>query len=167
MKKDSVGGVAECRVTGLMPGLGDPVFDKLDARLGQALFSIGAVKAVEIGDGVSVTKYYGSENNDPFTIRDDKVVVENNRAGGILGGISSGADIILRAHFKPTPSIYQPQNTVTNSGEETVLEIKGRHDPCVVPRAIIVVKAMTAITILDALLDNIGTKMEHLQKIYQ
>lgn len=167
MKKDSVGGVAECRVTGLMAGLGDPVFDKLDARLGQALFSIGAVKAVEIGDGVSVTKYYGSENNDPFTIRDDKVVVENNRAGGILGGISSGADIILRAHFKPTPSIYQPQNTVTNSGEETVLEIKGRHDPCVVPRAIIVVKAMTAITILDALLDNIGTKMEHLQKIYQ
>lgn len=164
--RDSVGGTVECMVTGVPSGLGEPVFDKLDAKLGQALFSIGAVKAVEVGEGINASTLKGSQNNDPFHIKDGKTIIENNKAGGILGGISSGAPICLKAHFKPTPSIYQPQNTVTNQGEETVLEIKGRHDPCIVPRAVVVVEAMVALTILDAMLANVGSKLENLRKIY-
>lgn len=164
--RDSIGGCVECVVTGLPAGLGEPVFDKLDANVSKALFSIGAVKAVEIGDGIRAAGYKGSENNDPFHMKGAEVVIENNRAGGILGGISSGAPLIARAYFKPTPSIYQPQTTITKAHEETVLEIKGRHDPCIVPRAVVVVKAMMALTLLDAMLLNLGAKVEHLKQIY-
>lgn len=164
--RDSIGGTVECIVEGLPAGIGEPVFDKLDAKLGQALFSIGAVKAVEIGDGINAASLKGSENNDPFVVENNQVVIKNNRAGGILGGISSGATVKLKAHFKPTPSIYRPQNTITNSGEETVLEIKGRHDPCIVPRAVVVVEAMTAITILDLMMANANSKLDNLKKLY-
>ncbi len=166
MNRDSAGAVVECIVKGTPAGIGEPVFDKLDARLAQAVMSIGAVKAVEIGDGVKVSLSNGSKNNDTFSIKDDKVIKNTNHAGGILGGISDGSDIILRASFKPTASIFQPQQTVTNTHEETILEIKGRHDPIIAPRAVVVVEAMTAITILDELMINCTSKLENIKKIY-
>jgi len=163
---DSVGGVTECVVTGVPAGLGDPVFEKLDANLSKAIMSIGAVKAVEIGDGVDVTQSKGSQNNDSFQIVDGKVCKKTNHAGGILGGISDGSPIIIRAHVKPTPSIYAPQDTVNKSNEEISIQIKGRHDPIIVPRAVVVMECMTAITILDALLMNMSAKMDYLETIY-
>ncbi|MCQ2521478.1 MAG: chorismate synthase [Lachnospiraceae bacterium] len=165
-EKDSIGGSVRCIVTGVPAGVGEPVFDKLDAKLSQALFSIGAVKAVEIGDGINVSKAKGSENNDAFCMKDGKVSVETNHAGGILGGISTGAPIEMMAYFKPTPSIYQPQKTVSKEHEEMVLEIVGRHDPVVVPRAVVVVECMAALTVLDEMLAGLGAKMENLKKIY-
>ena len=141
-----------CIATGVPAGIGEPVFDKLDARLGQAIFSIGAVKAVEIGDGKAVVRARGSENNDPFRIRNGKVVKTTNHAGGILGGISDGSDILIRASFKPTPSIFQEQQTVNRDHEEVDLAIKGRHDPVIGPRAAVVVEMMTAISLADLLL---------------
>ena len=163
---DSAGGVVECVVKGVPAGLGDPVFEKLDANLAKAIMSIGAVKAVEIGNGVEAATCHGSENNDAFCIKDGKVTKTTNHAGGILGGISDGSDIILRAHIKPTPSIFSPQNTVNRQGEDIEVSIKGRHDPIIVPRAVVVVETMTAITIADALLSNAGSKIENLKKIY-
>ena len=145
----------------------DPVFEKLDANLAKALMSIGAVKAVEIGDGVEVATRNGSANNDPFRVEDGKVVKTSNHAGGILGGISDGSRIVLRAHVKPTPSIFSPQDTVNRDGEEIRIAIKGRHDPVIVPRAVVVVESMAAITLLDALLVNASAKMEHLKAIYK
>ncbi len=165
-KCDSAGGIAECRVSGLPAGLGEPVFDKLDAMLGHALFSIGAVKAVEIGDGVAVTSVYGSENNDGMHMEDGRPVFETNHAGGILGGISNGNEIFLRVHFKPTPSIYSSQHTVNRKGEDVELAIKGRHDPVVVPRAVVVVECMTALTLADSLLMNMSAKMEGIERFY-
>ena len=165
-KYDSAGGVVECVVKGVPAGLGDPVFEKLDANLARAIMSIGAVKAVEIGDGVEAAARHGSDNNDPFCIKDGKVTKTTNHAGGILGGISDGSDIILRAHIKPTPSIFSPQKTVNNQGDDIEVSIKGRHDPIIVPRAVVVVETMTAITIADALLMNAGAKLEHLKRIY-
>lgn len=164
---DSAGGVIECRIDGVPAGLGDPVFEKLDANLAKALMSIGAVKAVEIGDGVEVSMRHGSENNDAFRIRDGHIVKTTNHAGGILGGISDGAQIVLRAHIKPTPSIFSPQDTVNRDGEEVSISIKGRHDPIIVPRAVVVVESMAAITLLDALLVNAGAKMDRLKTIYK
>ena len=163
---DSAGGVVECVVKGVPAGLGDPVFEKLDANLAKAIMSIGAVKAVEIGNGVEAATCHGSENNDAFCMKDGKVTKTTNHAGGILGGISDGSDIILRAHIKPTPSIFSPQNTVNRQGEDIEVSIKGRHDPIIVPRAVVVVETMTAITIADALLSNAGSKIENLKKIY-
>ena len=163
---DSAGGVIECIISGVPAGLGDPVFEKLDANLAKAVMSVGAVKAVEIGDGVEVGTRRGSENNDPFRMRDGKVVKSSNHAGGILGGISDGSDIILRAHIKPTPSIFSPQKTVSRQGEEIELAIKGRHDPVIVPRAVVVIESMAAITIADALLMGAGARLDHLKKIY-
>lgn len=163
---DSAGGVIECVVTGVPAGLGDPVFDKLDANLAKAIMSIGAVKAVEIGDGIEAAVHHGSDNNDAFCIKDGKVAKATNHAGGILGGISDGSDIILRAHIKPTPSIFSPQQTVNRQGEDIEVSIKGRHDPIIVPRAVVVVETMTAITIADALLVNAGARIENLKKIY-
>ena len=125
---DSVGGVVECVVTNMKTGVGEPVFDKLDARLGQAMMSIGAVKGFEIGAGFAAAKMCGSENNDNFCIKDGKVQKATNYAGGILGGISDGSDIVLRAAFKPTPSIFRTQKTVNRSHEEIEIAIKGRHD---------------------------------------
>ena len=163
---DSAGGVIECVVTGVPAGLGDPVFGKLDALLAKAVMSIGAVKAVEIGDGVEASASHGSANNDPFCMKDGEVIKTSNHAGGMLGGISDGSDIILRAHIKPTPSIFSSQQTVNKQGENIEISIKGRHDPIIVPRAVVVVETMTAVTIADALLMNAGAKVENLKKIY-
>lgn len=165
--QDSVGGVVECKVVGLMPGIGDPVFEKLDANLAKAIMSIGAVKAVEIGDGCNVTNYYGSENNDVFQMDGDLVVKATNHAGGVLGGISDGDNLIVRAHIKPTPSISAPQRTVNQDGEEIEINIIGRHDPIIVPRAVVVVEAMTALTVLDALLMNMSAKLDNIIKFYK
>lgn len=163
---DSAGGVVECVIDGVPAGLGDPVFEKLDANLAKALMSIGAVKAVEIGDGIEVSLHHGSTNNDAFQMQEGKVSKTSNHAGGILGGISDGSRIILRAHIKPTPSIFSPQKTVNQNGEEIEISIKGRHDPVIVPRAVVVVESMAAITLLDALLVNACCKMDHLKKLY-
>lgn len=164
---DSAGGVVECRVQGLPIGLGDPVFEKLDANLGKAIFSIGAVKAVEIGDGVKVASMKGSENNDGFYMEGNKIRKRSNHSGGVLGGISDGSPLILRAYIKPTPSIFSPQETVTSDGEEITINIKGRHDPVIVPRAVVVVEAMTALTIADALLANMTAKMDSVVNFYK
>lgn len=166
-KQDSAGGIVECIVTGMPVGIGEPVFDKLDANLAKALMSIGAVKAVEIGDGVKVSQTYGSDNNDEFYMHDDSVCKKTNHSGGILGGMSDGSNIIMRAHFKPTPSISQPQNTVTNAGADTTIEIHGRHDPIIVPRAVVVVESMAAVTILDMMMENMSAKLEHLTNFYK
>lgn len=163
---DSAGGVIECIIDGVPAGLGDPVFEKLDANLCKAIMSIGAVKAVEIGDGIEVSTRSGSQNNDPFCRKDGQTVKLTNHAGGILGGISDGSPIILRAHIKPTPSIFSPQQTVSRQGEEIEIAIKGRHDPVIVPRAVVVVETMAALTIADALLLNASAKLDHLKKIY-
>ena len=175
---DSIGGVVECIISGTPMGLGDPVFEKLDANLAKALMSIGAVKGVEIGDGISVSRKKGSENNDNFKINDNNsdntsdhdtssyVTKASNHAGGILGGISDGSDIIVRASFKATPSILKEQTTVNKSGEEINISIKGRHDPVIVPRAVVVVEAMTAITLLDALLLNMASTIDGIKNYY-
>ena len=155
-EQDSSGGVVECVISGMPAGIGEPVFDKLDARLGNALFSIGAVKAVEIGDGTAVSVAKGSENNDPFRIRDGRIVKAANHAGGILGGISDGSDIVMRAHIKPTPSIFRPQETAGADGQERTVSIRGRHDPVIVPRAVVVVECMAALTVTDLLFSNMS-----------
>ena len=174
-RQDSAGGIVECVADGLPAGLGQPVFDKLDAKLAQAIMSIGAVKGVEIGDGFAATESTGSCNNDVFFVEDHlgtegqapHIIKKTNHAGGVLGGISDGSRLILRAAFKPTPSIRSGQETVNRSGENIRLSIGGRHDPLVVPRAVVVVEAMTALTLVDLLLHNMGSRMEYLTKIYQ
>ena len=164
---DSVGGIMECKVTGLPVGLGDTVFEKLDANLAKAIMSIGAVKAVEIGDGVNVASQYGSANNDAFFMNDDEIAKKTNHAGGILGGMSDGDDVIVRAYVKPTPSIFRPQQTVNSAHEDIEIQIKGRHDPIIVPRAVVVMESMTAITILDALLLNMTARLDKIQEFYK
>lgn len=163
---DSLGGIAECVVTGLPAGIGEPVFEKLDANLSKALVSIGSVKAFEIGDGINVSKMTGSKNNDAFIFSDGKILKSTNHAGGTLGGISDGSDIIIRAHIKPTPSIFKTQSTVNKNNENIDINIKGRHDPIIVPRAVVVVEAMTAITVLDMMLVNMTSNIENIKKIY-
>ncbi|MDO4616455.1 MAG: chorismate synthase [Lachnospiraceae bacterium] len=166
-EKDSSGGVVECIVSGMPAGVGEPVFDKLDARLGQAIFSIGAVKGVEIGDGFAAAAARGSENNDAFALAENGTVTkQTNHAGGILGGISDGSAIVIRTAFKPTPSIASLQKTVNRQGEEVDLEIHGRHDPVIVPRAVVVVEAMTAIVLADALLTGMSSRLENVKKIW-
>lgn len=164
---DSVGGIMECKVTGLPAGLGDTVFEKLDANLAKAVMSIGAVKAVEIGDGTKVASRYGSANNDDFCIQDDQITKSTNHAGGILGGMSDGDDVIIRAYVKPTPSIFSTQHTVNMSHEEIDIQIKGRHDPIIVPRAVVVMETMTSATILDALLLNMTSRLDKIQEFYK
>ncbi len=150
---DSVGGVVEVVAKNVPAGIGEPVFDKLDARLAYAVMSIPAVKGVEIGSGFSCSKMRGSEHNDAVILKDGKIRFETNNAGGILGGISCGEDIVIRAAIKPTPSISIPQKTVNvETMEETEIVVKGRHDPCIVPRAVPVVEAMVAITIADLMM---------------
>lgn len=147
---DSAGGVVECVISGVPAGVGEPVFDKLDACLAKAVMSIGAVKGFEIGDGFAAARSCGSVNNDAFYAEEDgSIKKKTNHSGGILGGMSDGSEIVLRAAFKPTPSIAQPQQTVKRSGENTEVRIKGRHDPIVVPRAVVVVEAMAALTVAD------------------
>lgn len=156
---DSVGGVVECAAIGLPAGLGDPMFDRVENRLAAAIFGIPAVKGLEFGDGFAAARARGSENNDPFILRDGAVATETNHAGGILGGITTGMPLTLRVAFKPTPSISRPQRTVRLSTmEETELVIRGRHDPCIAHRAVPVVEAVTAAVLLDLLLEgNHGT----------
>lgn len=165
-QQDSAGGVIECRITGAPAGLGDPVFGKLDASFAQALMSIGAVKAVEVGDGIQVSTSRGSTDNDGFAIKDGEIIKTSNHAGGIMGGISDGSEILLRAHIKPTPSISQPQQTVTKDKEPLSLEIHGRHDPVIVPRAVVVVESMAAITLVDALFANMSSRMDKIREFY-
>ena len=166
-KETSAGGVVECIVTNLPAGLGEPVFDKLDATLAKAIFSIGAVKGFEIGSGMAAAKATGTTHNDELRAdKDGNISKLSNNAGGILGGISDGSDLILRAAFKPTPSISATQSTVNKAGENIDINIKGRHDPIIVPRAVVVVEAMTALTLIDALLMNVGSRIEYLEKIY-
>ena len=168
LNKDSAGGVIECVITGVPAGVGDPVFEKLDAKLAQALVSIGSVKGVEIGDGFTVATTTGSNNNDTFELDEDgKVVKATNHSGGILGGISDGDDIIVRAAIKPTPSISKAQHTVIEAGEELDIEIHGRHDPVVVPRAVVVVECMCAITICDALLSHMTDRVDYIKEFYK
>ncbi|MCM1044396.1 MAG: chorismate synthase [Candidatus Gastranaerophilales bacterium] len=166
-QSDSVGGCMECVVTGVPAGIGDPVFEKLDANLAKAVMSIGAVKAVEIGDGTAVSGRCGSENNDAFCIQNGRPAKATNHAGGILGGISDGDTILIRAHVKPTPSIFRPQQTINKSKEELTVQIKGRHDPIIVPRAVVVLECMTALTVLDAMMLNLSARMDYLERFYQ
>ena len=164
---DSVGGICACVVKGMPAGIGSPVFDKLDADLAKALMSIGGVKGVEIGDGMDVSSSLGSENNDAFVMEQGKVSKETNHAGGILGGLSDGTEIRLRAAFKGTPSISKQQKTVNQQGEEIEISVKGRHDPVIVPRAVVVVEAMTALTILDALFANMTSRLDKIVAFYE
>ena len=166
-EKDSVGGVIECRIKGVPAGIGDPVFDKLDASMAKALMSIGAVKAVEVGDGVLVSTYKGSEDNDGFTSENGKIVTTTNHSGGIMGGISNGSEIVLRCHVKPTPSISKEQATVKQDGSPIDVVIGGRHDPVVVPRAVVVVECMAAVTLLDAMISNMSSRAEYITDFYK
>lgn len=159
---DSVGGVVLTTATGVPVGLGEPLYYKLDAVLAEAMMGINAAKAVEIGDGIASTHLKGSQNNDEITLSGFK----SNHAGGILGGISNGDTIIVKTHFKPTPSIFKPQQTITTQNNEVICELKGRHDPCVAIRGAVVCEAMMALVLADMVLLNMGKKMEHLKALY-
>lgn len=152
---DSVGGCIECAVIGLPAGLGSPMFGGMENRLAQILFGIPAVKGVEFGSGFACAGMRGSEHNDPYFMQDGAVRTRTNHAGGILGGLTTAMPVIFRVAVKPTPSIARPQESVSlQRGEDAVLEIHGRHDPCIVPRAVPCVEAAAAIAILDALLEE-------------
>lgn len=163
---DSAGGIIECIINGVPAGVGEPVFDKLDAVLGEAMFSIGAVKGVEFGAGFMAAHMKGSQNNDPFRSENRKIIKMTNNSGGILGGMSDGSQIVLKAAFKPTPSISKEQLTVTKNGENTEIKIRGRHDPIIVPRAVVVVEAMCAITIADMILRSTTCNINKLKKFF-
>lgn len=167
-EQNSVGGIIECIVTGMPAGIGEPVFDKLDAELSKAVMSIGAVKGVEIGDGFGVVGMTGAENNDNFISDENhRISKTSNHAGGILGGISDGADIILRSAIKPTASIFRPQNTVNTEHENVELRIEGRHDPIIVPRAVVVVESMVAITLVDQLFRGMTSRLDKIIDFYK
>lgn len=154
VQNDSVGGIVEVRVNGVPAGLGEPVFHKLSSDLAAAVMSIPAVKGVEIGDGFASALRRGSENNDSLMLKNGKIATKTNRAGGIVGGISNGEEIIIRAAFKPASSIGKEQETVDFSGNKKKIRISGRHDPCVCIRAVPVMEAMVALVILDHYLLN-------------
>lgn len=163
---DSSGASVECVIKGMPVGIGEPVFDKLDACLAHAVMSIGAVKAVELGDGKKVSSTTGSVNNDAFYMDGDRVCKRTNHSGGILGGMSDGSDIFLHADFKPTPSIFREQSTINQKHEDAIINIRGRHDPVIGPRAVVVVEAMCAITILDLLMINATSRIDNIKKLY-
>lgn len=155
---DSVGGIIECAVVGLPAGIGEPMFGGVESRMAQILYGIPAVKGVEFGAGFAVAEMRGSENNDPYETRDNKVVTKTNNAGGILGGITNGQPMLFRVAIKPTPSISKEQQSISlSSMEDKDLVVKGRHDPCIVPRAVPVVEAAAAIAIYDMILGNSQT----------
>jgi len=157
---DTVGGIIECRIRNCPPGFGEPVYSKLHAELGSAILSINACKGFEIGSGFQGTRMRGSEHNDPFVNNDGTISTTTNNSGGVQGGISNGMDIIFRAAFKPVSTLMQSQDSVDKEGNPTVVEGKGRHDPCVVPRAVPIVEAMALITLADHwLLFRAGTAM--------
>lgn len=149
---DSVGGVVEAVVRGMPTGLGEPVFDRLEADLAKAMLSLPATKGFEVGSGFAGTLLTGSEHNDPFELRDGRVHTTSNRSGGVQGGISNGEPLVFRVAFKPTATIARSQQTVTVAGEESSLAARGRHDPCVLPRAVPMVEAMTALVLIDHVL---------------
>ncbi|MFA5060090.1 MAG: chorismate synthase [Candidatus Omnitrophota bacterium] len=149
---DSIGGIVEAVVRGCPPGLGDPVFDKLNAKLAAAVMSIGTIRGVEFGSGFASAKMNGSESNDVFFVQDGQIKTKTNHAGGILGGISTGADIVLRVAVKPPSSISIKQQTVTKAKENVEIQVTGRHDPCICPRVVPVVEAMVAMTLVDCLM---------------
>lgn len=152
---DSVGGVIECEVIGLPPGLGDPMFDGIENRIAGIVFGIPGVKGIEFGSGFEGAGRRGSENNDVFCLDGEKIKTRTNHSGGVLGGITNGMPVIFRAAFKPTPSIGIPQESVSLSRmEDAVLHLKGRHDPCIVPRAVPCIEAAAAIALYDAYLDR-------------
>lgn len=164
---NSVGGIIECVVKGMPSGIGEPVFDKLDASLAKAVMSIGAVKGVEIGDGFHCASLTGADNNDEFYYDEQGALGKNtNHAGGILGGISDGFDILLRAAIKPTPSIFRPQHTVNRDKENVEIQIQGRHDPIIVPRAVVVVEAMVAVTLVDQLFLGMTSRLDSIKEFY-
>jgi chorismate synthase len=157
--RDTVGGVVSCVVQGCPPGLGEPVFDKLHAELGKAMLSINAVKGFEYGSGFDGVAMFGSQHNDIFKKEGDKVVTVTNHSGGIQGGISNGADIYFRVAFKPVATIMEDQPSLNEAGESVTVSGKGRHDPCVVPRAVPIVEAMAALVIADFYLRNKVVKL--------
>jgi len=159
---DSVGGVSRVLIKGAPIGLGQPLYYKLDGVLAEAMMGLNAVKAVEIGDGVLSSKVYGSDNNDAIRANG----FESNHSGGILGGISNGEDIVLNVYFKPTPSIFKTQHTITTKNEEVDFSLKGRHDPCVAIRGTVVCESMAALVIADMLLLNMGSQMGGVIKYY-
>lgn len=163
---DSMGGIIECVIENVMTGIGEPVFDKLDANLAKAIMSIGAVKGFEIGSGFEAAKLTGSQNNDSFVMQDGKIAKKTNNAGGVLGGMSDGSNIVFRAAVKPTPSISAVQNTVNKKGEDIEISIKGRHDPMIVPRAVVVVEAMAALALVDLIFDNMTAKLDNVCEFY-
>lgn len=148
-KGDSVGGVIECRVQGVPPGLGEPVFDRLEADLAKAMLSLPATKGFEIGSGFAGVRLKGSQHNDIFVGKRGRIGTLTNRSGGVQGGISNGEELVFRVAFKPTATILQAQRTVDLRGAATELKARGRHDPCVVPRAVVIVEAMTALVLVD------------------
>jgi chorismate synthase len=157
--RDTVGGVVSCVVTGTPVGLGEPVFDKLHAELGKAMLSINAVKGFEYGSGFEGVAMYGSQHNDIFVKKGDKVKTVTNHSGGIQGGISNGQDIYFRVAFKPVATIMSDQPSLNEAGEEITVSGKGRHDPCVVPRAVPIVEAMAALVLADFYLRNKVVKL--------
>lgn len=159
---DSIGGVALVQVIGAPKGLGEPLYYKLDAILCEAMMGINGVKAVEIGEGFNASSLKGSENNDAIRMNG----FESNRSGGILGGISNGDIITCKVYFKPTPSIFIEQQTIDTKGHELQCALKGRHDPCIAVRGSVVAESMAALVVADMVLLNLGSRMEHLQKVY-
>ena len=165
-EQNSAGGMVECMITGVPAGIGEPAFEKLNANLGKAILSIGAVKAFEIGDGIAVAQSDGLHNNDAYCADEaGHITKKTNHSGGITGGISDGCEILFRAAFKPTPSISATQESVTRTGENLDISIKGRHDPIIVPRA--VVECMTALVILDAMLAGMTSRFDLVQKFFR
>lgn len=165
---NSSGGIIECVIKHFPAGIGDPVFERLDANLAKAVMSIGAVKGFEIGDGMEAAKATGLTSNDAFQYDDNgKLKKLTNHSGGILGGISDGSDIIFRAAFKPTPSIFAAQQTVNKNGENIEVQIKGRHDPIIVPRAVVVVEAMAAVTLVDMLFQSMSSRMDSIKNFFK
>jgi chorismate synthase len=155
---DSIGGVVSCVIRNVPVGLGEPTFEKLEAKLAQAMLAIPATKGFEIGSGFAGTRLRGSQHNDPFVQKDGRLGTLTNRSGGIQGGISNGEPITLRIAFKPPATISLPQETVDFTGQDAILAAKGRHDPCVVPRAVPIVEGMAALVILDMLLRQEGRR---------
>ena len=156
---DSIGGIIETAVIGLPAGIGEPMFGGMESRIASAVYAIPAVKGVEFGSGFAGAGLHGSENNDPFTVQNGKFTLESNRCGGILGGISTGTPLIFRAAVKPTPSIARPQQSISFSRKTVqTLVIHGRHDPCIVPRAVPVMEAAAAVAVYDAILSQVKTE---------
>lgn len=165
---NSVGGIIECIISGVPAGIGEPVFEKLDANLGKAILSIGAIKGIEFGSGFLAAEKTGIENNDPYFYTEaGNVSKSSNNAGGILGGISDGSEIVFRAAVKPTASIAMNQKTINKEGENIDIRIKGRHDPVIVPRAVVVVESMAAVTLLDMLFLSMTSRMDSIVKFFR